>query len=107
MTQGERMRMLLAAQGIFLDETKKPSPPATSLTASLEEPDRDEIRAILVRFGAPPDDLDWLVASCPSVEDAYAYQAPAPMAWCPVCDGPRAIYAGGCVVCRAQTQETP
>jgi hypothetical protein len=84
------LRGQLASVGIFLDE-----PTPRQAHRALEQPmpgvDRDEVRRILMSAGAPPRDLDWLTASCPSIEDALGYVAPTPEAWCVVCDGPRML----------------
>lgn len=60
--------------GIFLDE-RRPAAIAVDKPATTDEPDREEIRAILVEH-APAHQLDWLVASCPSVAHALTYQRP-------------------------------
>ena len=63
--------------------------------------DRDEIRAILVAAGAPSGDLEWLVASCPSIEDARGYRPPpARQAWCLDCGDVTACDESGCIACR-------
>ena len=62
--------------------------------------DRVEVRAILVAAGAPPGDLEWLVRSCPSVEDARGYRPPAREAWCASCGDVRACDSEGCLACR-------
>lgn len=62
--------------------------------------DRASIRAALVAAGAPDRDLEWLVASCPSLEDARTYRSPARMAWCPLCDAAALVDERGCVSCR-------
>lgn len=75
MNPAATMRALLATQGIFLDETPAASPAATSSpTTSPEAIDREAIREILLERGAPMRDLDWLVASCPSMEHALAFE---------------------------------
>lgn len=94
------LRGQLASVGIVLDpvaETAPSSPPASAAPA---EVDREEVRRILVEAGAPATDLDWLVASCPSIEDARGYRPPAREAWCIDCGGVRACDANGCIVCR-------
>lgn len=65
--------MRLASVGIFLDEDAKyeaPKPPKPP------EIDRGLIRAILIDAGAPAHALDWLTASCISVEAALTYRPP-------------------------------
>jgi len=59
-----------------------------------------EIRAILVAAGVPPGDLEWLVRSCPSIEDARSYRPPARQAWCLDCDDVQPCDDGGCLTCR-------
>lgn len=73
MNPSATMRAMLATQGIFLDETAavvhrdvKP--------ANMPPVDRDAIRAVLVERCAPARDLDWLAASCPSMEHAIAFE---------------------------------
>lgn len=65
--------------------------------------DRDKIRALLVGAGAPAEDLDWLVASCPSERDAERYRAPPRDAWCFRCDGVTLTDREGCVPCRGRS----
>ncbi|HEU4727653.1 MAG TPA: hypothetical protein VFT22_07185 [Kofleriaceae bacterium] len=71
------MREQLAKVGIVLDEPKvKPAaqkPPAHDAAAG---PDRALIREVLIERGAPLEDLEWLSASCPSIEDAIEYTPP-------------------------------
>jgi len=62
--------------------------------------DRDEIRAILMAAGAPADDLEWLVRSCPGLEDARGYRPPARQAWCIDCGDVTACDDRGCIACR-------
>jgi hypothetical protein len=62
---------------------------------------RSAIREILITNGAPLEDLEWLVASCPGEPEAMAYRPTQRMAWCALCDGPREVDARGCVGCRA------
>lgn len=59
-----------------------------------------EIRAILVAAGAPSEDLEQLVAACPSLDEARGYRPPPREAWCAACGGVRPCDAGGCVVCQ-------
>lgn len=70
------MRGQLASVGIFLDD-KAPAPGHVTATgpATREAPvDRALAREVLVERGAPERDLAWLVASCPSVEHALAFE---------------------------------
>lgn len=100
MSLSQLMRTKLAAVGIMLDESR-PARAAERAAPTEAQPDRSLIREILSERGAPAKALDWLTASCPSVEDALAYQPPAPIAFCVRCKGPRAFYAYGCVACGA------
>jgi hypothetical protein len=65
----------------------------------LSTPDVVAIRAILEAAGAPVRDLEWLVASCPTVADARGYHPPA-VAWCPRCGEAVVVDSQGCVPCR-------
>jgi len=103
MTSRDRafLRGQLATVGILLEPAT--SPCLSAAPAAPNEPsrvDRDEVRAILVAARAPADDLDWLVASCPSVDDARGYRPPARQAWCIDCGGISACDDQGCIVCR-------
>lgn len=71
------MRAQLASVGIVLDEPR-PSAASWPTVVPRADPavDRDLISEILVGRGASDRDLEWLVASCPSVDDALGYQAP-------------------------------
>jgi uncharacterized paraquat-inducible protein A len=69
------MRAELARVGILLDETK-PAISAKPEPAQIVAPDLAAIRAVLEPH-APPHHLEWLVASCQSVEHALTYQRPA------------------------------
>lgn len=86
--------------GLFLDEpdsdrdVKPPNTPEPSL-----EVDRAEVRRILVAAGAPAADLEWLVASCVSVEAARGYRAPPSYAWCVDCGTSMPIDEHGCIAC--------
>lgn len=74
MNASQTMRTMLANAGIFLDAAPA-SPTATSGPSTSEAPvDRALVREILGERGAPARDLDWLVASCPSVEHAIAFE---------------------------------
>lgn len=67
------MRGLLAGIGIFLDDIN----PRVEFVTPVADPvpvDRNEIRALLMVLGAPTRHLDWLTASCPSVEHALTYK---------------------------------
>src|ERR1700742_432936 len=84
MTSRDRafLRGQLATVGILLEPATSPS--LSAAPAAPNEPplfDRDEVRAIRVTSRAPADDLDWLVASCPSVDDARGYHPPARQGW--------------------------
>lgn len=67
--------------------------------------ERAEVRAILVAAGAPAEDLEWLVESCPSLADARGYRPPPQQAWCARCDGVRAVDERGCIACRDSDNE--
>lgn len=98
MTDSERMRLQLASVGILLDDSHRDVSPANVI--SVPPVDRAEVRRILEQAGAPASDLLWLVASCPSIDDARLYQPPAREAWCFTCDGARPIDKHGCMACR-------
>jgi hypothetical protein len=93
------LRAQLAGVGIFIAD------PAAALSTSVvaDAPpspvDRALVRDILVCGGAPERDLEWLTASCPSVEAAQAYE-PFQIAWCATCDAPVLCDNGGCIACR-------
>ena len=72
MNQSATLRAMLAQEGIFLDEKRATAPPPAQPTAA--PVDREAIRAVLLERGAPLRDLDWLVASCPSMELAQAFE---------------------------------
>jgi hypothetical protein len=67
--RSRNMRMMLAREGIELDE---PTPTAISSprTCSIE-PNRDVIRAYLEPLGCP----EWAIMSCPSLELARTYRS--------------------------------
>lgn len=70
------LRGQLASVGILMDD-----PPTHAATPDpVREPvtvdERDEMRRILTAAGAPVRSLEWLVASCPSINDARSYRAP-------------------------------
>jgi hypothetical protein len=90
----------LASVGIVLEPIAAPLSvaPAPAATAPV---DRDEVRAILEAAGAPVADLEWLVASCLSIDDAKDYRPPPREAWCASCGGVRACDQRGCLVCQA------
>jgi hypothetical protein len=99
------MRGQLASVGILLEPSAAPSTPAAPATA--DAVDRDEVRAILIAAGAPARDLEWLVRSCPSIEDARAYRPPHSIAYCARCGGPRAVDPQlGCIEC-ATSEASP
>ena len=106
MDQSKFLRGQLASVGIFLDEEKPPVAPAVS-TPVVVDVDRDFVREALVRAGAPAQDLEWLVASCPSELDALEYRAPLPEAFCATCDRPQPTDAHGCVRCRSVDMASP
>jgi hypothetical protein len=58
------------------------------------------VRAILAGAGAPARDLDWLVASCASVEDGRGYRPPPRHAWCVDGRGVAACDDLGCIACQ-------
>jgi hypothetical protein len=93
------LRGQLASVGILLDPPTPAAapPPAKQAPSSV---DRDEVRTILVAAGAPAHELEWLVASCPSVEDARGYRPPPRLAWCIDCGDIRPCDDDGCFVCR-------
>ena len=69
------MRAQLASVGITLDEPK--SPIASTAPQPIPDPvDRDMIRLVLDEAGAPARDIDWLTASCPSLDYALGYLPP-------------------------------
>jgi hypothetical protein len=74
------LRTQLASVGILLAEPTS-LPPRGDLATSAEPVDRELVRVILVDAGAPLADLEWLVTSCPSVDDALNYQPPCNGAW--------------------------
>lgn len=76
MTSRDRtfMRTQLAQVGIILTEPTPRIPPGAATATAAEPVDRELVRVILADAGAPLADLEWLVASCPSVDDALNYQ---------------------------------
>ncbi len=94
------LRGQLASVGILLDEPAVPSATATPSRPTSAPVDRELIREILVDLRAPANDLEWLTASCPSVEDAREYRPPPVYAWCVVCGGERPTDEAGCMACR-------
>jgi hypothetical protein len=93
------MRSELARVGIVLDGPRDAIVRRDVKPESIAPADRAAIRAELVDAGASDRELDWLTASCPSVEKARAYH-PAHIAWCPRCDGPTVCDEHGCTTCR-------
>lgn len=71
--KSEAMRMHLASAGIFLDDKaeRRAHTPQVTIAA---EPDRDEIRRILLGAGCSEAELSWMVPSCPSVGHAKSYR---------------------------------
>lgn len=97
------LRGQLASVGIVLDPATTAAAPSAGFRPTAPEPgsmDRDEVRAILIAAGAPVADLEWLVESCPSIEDAKGYRPPARQAWCARCDEVTACDQQGCLTCR-------
>jgi len=90
----------LASVGIVLEPAAAPSSAPAPPSRESAQVDREEVRAILVAAGAPPGDLEWLVRSCPSLEDARGYRPPAQQAWCLDCGDVTACDERGCIVCR-------
>lgn len=74
MNASQTMRALLATEGIFLDKMPAAPVAATSSPPTRETIDRALVREILSERGARDRDLDWLTASCPSVEHALAFE---------------------------------
>jgi hypothetical protein len=74
MNASQTLRAMLATEGIFLDEQPAPVIATPSPTTCDLPIDRALVREILGDHGAPDRDLDWLVASCPSVEHALAFE---------------------------------
>lgn len=72
-----RLRQMLSAAGIELEKPAADRDPKPE-NAIPAEPDRARIREILVAKRAPDRDLEWLTASCPSLEHALAYRPPRP-----------------------------
>ncbi len=96
------LRGSLASVGILLDDPAAPST-ATSSPPTSAPIDRALIREILVDARAPANDLEWLTASCPSVDAAREYRAPARDSWCVACDSAQPTDAAGCLTCRERT----
>jgi hypothetical protein len=92
------LRGLLASSGILLDELAIVTEPI--LRTGPAPVDRDEVRQILVADGAPAGDLEWLVSSCPTLDAARGYRAPARYAWCLECMGEVPCDDEGCINCR-------
>ena len=70
------LRGQLASVGIILDTPSGPSSPIRAAEVEPAPVDRELVRRILVSAGAPDRDIEWLTASCPSVDDALTYQPP-------------------------------
>lgn len=101
------MRGQLASVGIFLDEKPEIPVGAPVATPTVADVDREFVREALIRAGAPAQDLEWLVASCPSEFDALEYRAPLPEAFCAVHDEPQPTDQHGCVLCRSEDIDPP
>lgn len=91
---------LARVAGIFLGEPAVDDRDLKPANTPDAPPDRDEVRRILVEAGAPAGDLEWLIASCPSVDDAEGYRAPPRIAWCVDCGQATACDDDGCIACR-------
>lgn len=100
MNPSDFMRLQLATVGIFLDEPKRVHQPPRRQAVEPEPVDRGLVREILAAAGAPDRDLDWMVASCPGVEYALAYQPTARQAWCIECSNITLVDDKGCTECR-------
>jgi hypothetical protein len=103
------MRGQLASIGIFLPDSSEPNEarrPLATLPVR-DDVDRDFVREALVRAGDPAQDIEWLIASCPSELDALGYRAPLPEAWCAVHKRPQPTDDHGCVLCRSIDIEEP
>lgn len=100
------MRGQLASVGILLDQPTpaRPVGQAPTVAASPGGVDREAIRDVLVAAGAPAGDLEWLMASCPSIEAARGYRPPARIAWCIECGDARPCNDDGCLACQAKEQ---
>jgi len=94
------LRGQLASVGIFLGEAAQVPPAGTAGREPITVDERDEMRRVLVAGGAPAQDLEWLVASCPSLNDARDYRPPARWAWCVDCGQERPCDQRGCITCR-------
>ncbi len=97
------LRGQLASVGILLDEPARPLTGNSAAAPTGAPVDRELIREILVDAHAPANDLEWLTASCSSVEAAREYRAPARQAWCFDCDSAQPTDAAGCLTCRERT----
>lgn len=96
MNASQTLRAMLATEGIFLDETPAIAPAVAP--ATIDPPvDRALVREILGERGAPDRDLDWLVASAPSVEHALNYVR---QTWCVVCRDVMPCDDDGCLSCQ-------
>lgn len=98
------MHSRLASAGIVLAPRVAASP-SSPLPAAMVL-DRDKVRSILVERGAPKEDLDWLVASCVTLADAYDYCPPLRQAYCARCREVVPCNALGCIYCQA-AEATP
>lgn len=66
----------LASVGILLEDRPTDVARPQVVRDPITTDERDEMRRILMSAGAPPRSLEWLVASCPSIDDARTYRAP-------------------------------
>jgi glutathione S-transferase len=88
------LRDQLASVGIDLLVAPAATQPVPTTNSPGAPFDRERVREILVANGARAADLEWLVASCPSVADAAAYRPPA-RTWCAHYDRVLPLDAGG------------
>ena len=101
MTSRDRtfMRTQLAQVGIILTEPTPRMPPSATAAIAAEPVDRELVRVILQHAGAPAGELPWLVASCPSVDDALTYRAATEVAPCADCGVAMRREHAGCAPC--------
>lgn len=102
------LRGQLATIGIFLPDDPREAAQETMPAAKpITDVDRDFVREALVRAGAPAQDLEWLVRSCPDEIAALGYRAPLPDAFCAVHKRPQPTDQHGCVLCRSVDLPNP